>query len=297
MIRNAFPFILFLCITIETVFATDNKTVVFKCFNEDRYEAYINIHGNDNWGNSNLGSGNLESKNFNKSVLGSISHQLLKGCFILDKIPTKYYNIKQLDDISFYGFNMTQYVAIPKDKDRFKQVIWLDDKKHIAKLEVYDNANMLMFAFSSFDLLAGTWNENHNDSSINNKQKRGDSGFRDRVEDKYKFTDSPEFYKGFRHFHTTVFNRNIIDLSFEDGLNRFTIFIKPADMDIEPIGKIVYGNYLFSRTIDDMEYTVYGTVPYGFMESIIHIIHDNILEVVDTASHGGILTPDIYITK
>ena len=37
----------------------------------------------------------------------------------------------------------------------------------------------------------------------------------------------------------------------------------------EPVSTIVYGNYLFSRIIDDVEYTVYGTVSFGFMEASI----------------------------
>ena len=51
------------------------------------------------------------------------------------------------------------------------------------------------------------------------------------------------------------------DLSFEDGINRFSVFIKPADRQIEPVSTIVYGNYLFSRIIDDVEYTVPPNIP------------------------------------
>ncbi len=54
---------------------------------------------------------------------------------------------------------------------------------------------------------------------------------------------------------------------------------------------------LFSRIIDDVEYTVYGTVSFGFMEDIINLIHENIKTVIDTASQGGILTSEIYNKK
>ena len=72
------------------------------------------------------------------------------------------------------------------------------------------------------------------------EEREGPNGYRGNVADKFKFWDTPEFYHGFRHFHTTVFNRNVFDLSFEDGINRFSVFIKPADRQIEPVSTIVY---------------------------------------------------------
>ena len=75
------------------------------------------------------------------------------------------------------------------------------------------------------------------------------------------------------------------------------MYKRQADRQIEPVSTIVYGNYLFSRIIDDVEYTVYGTVSFGFMEDIINLIHENIKTVIDTASQGGILTSEIYNKK
>ena len=180
------------------------------------------------------------------------------------------------------------------------------------KLEVYDNVNTFMFAFSGFDYMNGAMHSRHHKGMGHGmgkgmkrgtvggglgEEREGPNGYRGNVADKFKFWDTPEFYHGFRHFHTTVFNRNVFDLSFEDGINRFSVFIKPADRQIEPVSTIVYGNYLFSRIIDDVEYTVYGTVSFGFMEDIINLIHENIKTVIDTASQGGILTSEIYNKK
>ena len=239
------------------------------------------------------------------SMLGSISRQLLRGFFSIDRIPDKYYSVEKMDNISFFGFDITQYTVIPKDDDRFKQILWLDSNENIVKLEVYDHVNTLMFAFSGFDYINGAMRGHHHKGMGRGagrgrgmgQVREGPNGFRGNVEGKYKFWDTPEFYQGFRHFHTTVFNKYVFDLSFEDGINRFSVFIKPANRQLEPVSTIVYGNYLFSRVIDDVEYTVYGTVSFGFMECVVNIIHGNIKKVIDTASEGGILTSEIYNKK
>ena len=292
MIRFILSIVLLLSAAVS-VFAAD-KAVVFKCLNKDRYEVYLNMQ-DDYFADT--------------SMLGSISHKLLKGFFSIDRIPAKYYNIEKMDNISFFGFDITQYTVMPKDNDRFKQFLSLDNNEHIVKLEVYDHLNTLMFAFSGFDYMNGAMHGRHHEGMGHGRGRgmgmgrgmgqvrEGPGGFRGTVEGKYKFWDTPEFYHGFRHFHTTVFNKYVFDLSFEDGINRFSVFIKPANRRVEPVSTIVYGNYLFSRIIDDVEYTVYGTVSFGFMEEIVNIIHSNIKKVIDTASEGGILTSEIYNKK
>ncbi len=282
MIRSV-VFIILLLLPVYQVYAGDNA-VIFKYLHKGKYEVYLNLH--DNFMEDN-------------SLLGSISRQLLRGYFSIDRIPDKYYNIEKIDNISFFGFDLIQYTAIPKDKDRFKQILWLDNNNRIVKLEVYDNMNTLMFAFSGFDFTNGAIHNRHHYRKGKNmwQMREGPNGFRGNVADKYKFWDSPEFYNGFRHFHTTVFNGNVFDLSFQDGINRFSVFIKPVDKRVEHVNIIVYGNYLYSRIIDDVEYTIYGTVSFGFMEDIISIIHENIKTIIDTVSHGGMLTSEIYNKK
>lgn len=295
MIRFILSIVLLLS-TVGNIFAAD-KAVVFKCLNKNRYEVYLNLQ---------------DDYRADSSMLGSISRQLLRGFFSIDRIPDKYYSVEKIDNISYFGFDITQYTVIPKDKDRFRQILWLDNSERIVKLEVYDNVNTFMFAFSGFDYMNGAMHSRHHKGMGHGmgkgmkrgtvggglgEEREGPNGYRGNVADKFKFWDTPEFYHGFRHFHTTVFNRNVFDLSFEDGINRFSVFIKPADRQIEPVSTIVYGNYLFSRIIDDVEYTVYGTVSFGFMEDIINLIHENIKTVIDTASQGGILTSEIYNKK
>ncbi len=273
---NKFLVILLLVFSLHVPLYAGQKTVVFKFLNQDRYEVYLNLQ--DDYRNDN-------------SIMGSISRQLLRGYFSVDRIPQQYYSVEKLDNISYFGFNISQYVIFPKNKDRFKSTLWLDEKEHIVKLEVFDTTNTLMFAFSGFDYTEGAMHG----YQYKEHQKRGHKkGRHGDIDAKYKFWDTPEFYKGFSHFHTTVFSNNSMDLAFQDGVNRFSVFIKPATNNTAPVSKIVYGNYLFSRVIDDTEYTVYGTVSFGFMEEIVNIIHQNKKNIVDIASSGNILTSEIY---
>ena len=272
-----FLFIFTLLFALHVSAYAGQKAIVFKFLNQDRYEVYMNMQ---------------EDYRKDPSMLGSISRQLLRGFFSVDRIPSQYYDVIKSDNISYFGFNISKYVITPKDKDRFKSILWLDEKEHIVKLEVFDTTDTLMFAFSGFDYKEGAMHgyqyKEHLKRGGHKKGKRGD------IDAKFKFWDTPEFYKGFSHFHTTVFNTNVIDLSFEDGVNRFSVFIKPAmNNNISAVSKIVYGNYLFSRVIDDTEYTVYGTVSFGFMEEIVDIIHRNKKNIVAMASSGNILTSDV----
>ena len=247
MIRFILSIVLLLS-TAGNIFAAD-KAVVFKCLNKNRYEVYLNLQ---------------DDYRADSSMLGSISRQLLRGFFSIDRIPDKYYSVEKIDNISYFGFDITQYTVIPKDKDRFRQILWLDNSERIVKLEVYDNVNTFMFAFSGFDYMNGAMHSRH--------------------------------HKGMGHGMGKGMKRGTVGGGL-GGINRFSVFIKPADRQIEPVSTIVYGNYLFSRIIDDVEYTVYGTVSFGFMEDIINLIHENIKTVIDTASQGGILTSEIYNKK
>ncbi len=102
MIRLILSIILLLS-AAGNVFAAD-KAVVFKCLNKNRYEVYLNLQ---------------DDYRADSSMLGSISRQLLRGFFSIDRIPDKYYSVEKIDNISYFGFDITQYTVIPKDKDRF----------------------------------------------------------------------------------------------------------------------------------------------------------------------------------
>ncbi len=317
MIGRILPVIL-LFLLVNNTYAAE-KAVVFKALHKDKYEVYLSTQ-ND-----------YET---DPSLLGSISRQLLRVSFQVDKIPTKYYTIKKTDNISFFGFDITQYIITPKNDGRFKHILWLDNDSNIIKLEVYNNLNKLMLAFSGFDFMSGAIYDPYHkdmikeldkdmhkdkpknkpegmsediagydiDRPIDNKSINKSSGnvsksIKGKKGEKYKFWDADEFYKGFRHIHTTAFERNIFDLSFEDGINRFSMFIKPIRQELESVSSVVYGNYLFTRVIDNMEYAVYGTVSFGFMEEIINLIHKNLDKITEIVYEGKVLTSEVYMSK
>ncbi len=281
MIRIIITVIIFL--TLHNNLYAGEKTIIFKFFHNDKYEVYLNMQN---------------SCMRDRSMMGAISKHLLYSHYNVERIPLEYYSIEQQDNISFYGFNITQYTITPKVKDRFKSILWTDKNDRIVKMEIFDNTNTLMFAFSGFDYIDGDSKSNrkrdHAKKSSDHNTRRGDAGA------KYRFKDNIEFYKGFRHFHTTIFNNNennsinMFDISFEDGVNRFTIFIKPSKENNTHVNKVVYGNYLYSRVIGNIEYTIYGTISFGLMEEIVNIIHENIKNIFKIASSGNILTSEIY---
>lgn len=282
MYRIILSLIIFL--SVFTVSSYADETVIFKYLGEDGYSAYISTHNE-----------------FHKdhSVRGTIARKLLHGFFSVDRIPKKYYKVVKTEGIEYFGFKVTQYVAEPLDKSRFKHVIWLDEKEHIVKVEVYDNHNVMMFSFSGFDFLNGAVQSKGRGKGPGGRGKERCENPEDCPKDlrfgKYKFWDAPEFYNGFRHFHTTVLEDNSLDLVFEDGLNKISVFIKDVNRNkAETVSTIVYGNYLYNRTIDGIEYTIYGTVPYGVMEDLINILSENLDMIMTVASAGNVLTKDIY---
>ena len=90
MIRLILSIVLLLSAAFN-VFAAD-KAVIFKCLNKDRYEVYLNLQ---------------DDYRADTSMLGSISRQLLRGYFSIDRIPVQYYTINKMDNISFFGFDIT----------------------------------------------------------------------------------------------------------------------------------------------------------------------------------------------
>lgn len=276
MIRFIFTSILILFFSTYG-YATE-KIIVFKYLHNDNYEVYVSKQDNCF---------------HDKTMKAAIIHHLLRGYFSIDRIPSQYYNIQKQENILYFGYNVRQYIITPKTKDRFKSVLWLDNKDHIIKLEVYDNTDSMLMAFSGFDFIDGALHGSYDKETVKKGyDKQIHSDRRGNVIAKYRFWDTKEFYKGFRHFHTTVVSPNVFDLSFEDGINRFSIFVKPAEDKSSPISRIVYGNYLFSRVIDNMEYTVYGTISFGLMEEIVNIIHKDIKNILEIAGSGNIISWD-----
>lgn len=265
----------FVFIAAGSIFAPafTDEVIFFKYLNKDKYYMYMKSE-DDHYSDG--------------SIRSSIANQLMWGCFSLDRIAKDYYNMETYDEINFFGFKFIQYTFTPVQKDRFKHILWTDENNNIVKIEVYDNYGALMFAFSDFDFIHG---ERKLHKDMRNTEDRGGRKAR---QGNYRFKNSDEFFKGFRHFHTKVFNESSIDLAFEDGLNKVSVFIKKAGKNMQPVSSVIYGNYLLSRTVNNMEYTVYGTVPFSMMEEFINILSEYMDSVADLAKAGEAITGAIY---
>ena len=273
----------FSSILAESVLA--EEMVLFKYLNKNKYFTYI-----------------TSSNNFaqDRTIRGNIARELLRSQFTIEDVSPEYYKVTVDGEIVFFGFRFKQYTFDPIDGDRFKHVVWVDESNKMIKMEVYDNFGILTFAFSGIDLVDGSSHDCSSHSGVVSCNKERNTANKASMKNKrskqghYKLNAEDEFYKGFRHFHTAIYENSAIDLAFDDGLSKVSVFIKRTDKNSPPVSTITYGNYLFSRTIDGVEYTVYGTVPYSTMDEFIKLLNSNIGKVVDLSRQGKVITKSVY---
>ncbi len=206
-----------------------------------------------------------------------IARKMTAASFSLEDVPSDYYSVKATSGIAFYGENVTQYEITPLTGDRFSHVVWLDGGGNLIKTEIYDGAEKLMFAFSSFDFGRAS-------KPAPTKHKHAESAGR-------------PFFKGFAHIMTKRLPDGVTHLMFTDGLNRFSVFINPHPDDSGTVSKIVYGNYLMSKVVSGVEYTVIGSVPYSTMEEFIKVLNGSRTEIGDMLKTGALITDEVYTKK
>lgn len=320
MIRFIFSILVF--ISIFTLKGYANENIIYKYLDNNKYIVYSN---------------SLNESKKDMSTKGFIARHLMRSNFNIANLSPKYYSVEKSENLIYFGFNLTQYIITPKDPNRFKYVLWLNERNlkdnftPLVKVEAYDVYNKLMYSFLGFDFIEGNLFHDHgrglhlnikedNKSKVNkikpencpNKKcvdnkcldpKKGkgyyyhaDNTIKGNKEtkylNKYKFRNSDEFYKGFRHFHTTVFKNEGVDLVFVDGVNRFSVFIKKSDKDFDSESRIIYGNNFYTRVVDGYEYILFGTVTYGFMEEVIDILRKDVKSVIKTVSEGNALVQE-----
>ncbi|MBQ3033897.1 MAG: hypothetical protein IJD28_05925 [Deferribacterales bacterium] len=210
------------------------------------------------------------------SVRDIIARKMIGASFFLENVPSELYSVEATKGIAFFGDNITQYKITPHTADRFSHIVWVDDKKNLIKTEIYDLSGKLMFALSNIDF------------AMKKKSKKAALGAKkDRKE---------AFFKGFRHEHTKTLPGSINHLTFTDGLNRLSVFINPNPESSGTMYKIYYGNYLMSKVITGVEYTIIGSVTYPAMEEFIEILSNlnneigNLNDVKFPVSHENIQT-------
>lgn len=209
----------------------------------------------------------------NPTVRDAIIKRLKYAGFSLKRISDKFYKINTVTNIAFFGDLLTQYDISPLSGDRFRHILWVSSYGKLVKTEVYDLDNRLVFAFSNID-----FNQQDNVSTEEKWLK--------------PFSKTP-FYKGFYHIFTKKMPEDILHIVFADGLNKFSVFINPKPVETGTVYKIIYGNYLLSKVVSGIEYTIVGSVPYDFMENVIKLIVTYKTSICNAVEKGQPITEDI----
>lgn len=248
--------------TCGAFYAHADEMSFFKYLNGNDYSIYI--------------SGSEDSGE-NQSAKDTIVKKLMGAKFSLADVPRDFYQIKIIPNVMFFGESLTQYNIEPLSKDRFSHIVWVNKCGKLIKTEVYDLNGKLVFAFGVMDL------DNAGDKSpvAGNKEKK-----------LKRITEKP-FYKGFYHAFTKKMPENVLHLVFIDGMNKFSVFINFNPTGDGAVSKIIYGNYLLSRVVSGIEYTVVGSVPYSFMEEVIDVLDSSKNRIFDAAFAGHPVTEEL----
>jgi sigma-E factor negative regulatory protein RseB len=173
-----------------------------------------------------------------RSTLQYLATRMREPFFNPEKLNTEYYEKK-----------VVQYDIIPKDEDRFRHLIMVNEiEGNVIRKEVYDIKGKLVFAFTDLD--------NHH---IEDKP----DAFRIKKE-------APEGdFKGFHKIRDKKMKDGTKHMVFSDGLNGFSVFKKKASVELSDKKRILYGNYVLRKKIGKNIYTVVGSIPFNEMDKII----------------------------
>lgn len=234
-----------------------DSMIVYKYADGDKYSFFVGS-----------ASGNISI-----SAIDLIAKKKGNVTFSLKNISEEYYNVTTIPNIIYFGDKITQYTITPKTNDRFTQIVWVDKENNLIKSEVFDDKNKLMSAFNNIN-------------TDSNKGKKGEY-----IDD---LRNIKPFFKGFSHISSKIMPGNINHLIFSDGVNKFSLFINNHVENTGSVTKIVYGNYLLSRIISGVEYTVVGSIPYSTMSSFIEVVSKNVVKINQLIKSGSQISEEIY---
>lgn len=193
----------------------------------------------------------LEKMKQEQNKLSLMAMRLENPYFEMDSVNNKYYSVSVKTGLKFNNRSVTQYEIIPKNHDRFKHIILVDDVDGIAvSREMYDLNNKLIYSYGHV-----------NHVEVIRKQKASDG--------RSIFNEKNAVYQGFVPVLKNVLKDGTRQVFFSDGLNRFSVFIKENYKGIIVEKKIINGNYVFRKNSEGSLYTVVGTVPFTEMERIV----------------------------
>lgn len=198
--------------------------------------------------------------NFEASDSGDTANKLhfILGKFqdnIFDQgaVKREFYNINKKSGIKFNGREVTVFELTPVFRDRFTHSVWVYGKENIVRREVYNIQGKLMYAFGHTSEVPEIIYRKNPEISEKVTQKMG--------------------YKGFDLKLVKKTGNGATHLLFSDGVNNFSVFVTAPAIDKPPLQKIVFGNNVFLKHIDNVTYTVVGGLPFAEMENVVKYIH------------------------
>ncbi len=179
--------------------------------------------------------------------------KMIREPFIdINSISKDYYNIKVKEGFKQDNKQITQYELIPINKDRFPQIINTFGTL-IVRREVYDTNSKLIYAYGYSDRIPEIQPTKKETKEVSLEKE-------------------PLSYKGFQGKLIKKLEDGTIHYIFNDGLNKFSLFVRKNENDVQTTKTILYGNYLFSKKIDNIQYTIIGTIPHEEMEKFLTYI-------------------------
>lgn len=198
--------------------------------------------------------------NFEASDSGDTANKLhfVLGKFqdnIFDQSAVKkeFYNINKKSGIKFNGKEVTVFELTPVFKDRFIHSLWVYGKENIVRREVYNIKGKLMYAFG-------------HTSEVPEIIYKKNPEISEKVAIKMN-------YKGFDLKFIKRIENGASHLLFSDGVNSFSVFVANPSLDKPAQQRIVFGNNVFLKHIDNTTYTVVGGLPFAEMENVVKYIY------------------------
>lgn len=187
-----------------------------------------------------------------KSTLYYLATRMREFAFHPEQVNSDYYTLTEKTGIRYFDRHVVQYDIKPLLNDRFHHVLLVDEVRgNVIRKEIYDNNEKLVFAYTSLD----ADNTEHPELTHTSIPE-----------------DMPEAFKG---YHVTM-DRKLQDgtkhTGFSDGINRFSVFRKKTDIELNDQKRILYGNYVYRKRVGKELFIVVGTLPFGEMELLIENI-------------------------
>jgi len=186
-----------------------------------------------------------------RTTLHYLATRMREPFFKPNDLSRDFYEIKVTSGMKYFDRKVVQYDIIPKYKDRFRHLIMVSEiEGAVIRKEVYDADNKLVFAFTDLD------------------SKRS---FERPKPEKIRYKKDDNSFKGFEKISDRSMKDGTKHLVFTDGLNRFSVFKKRANVETHEKRRILYGNYVLRKKVDRHVYTVVGTIPFSEMEKVVAV--------------------------